>query len=370
MTTNTVATNSATVDLGSAIGVRLEVHIWSGRRTLSKDDLVHANPEFRKLPEKELANLGSVKICDPDEIKKFRTVRNKARGVLIRSGVPFMGGWAIPKERWPTVRGDLLLLQAEYRALVAVFVQNFDVAMDAWKKKHLLMHPEWSVLFTKLPTATSAGGKLDFLFHPQRFMAPSDDPNSELNAEFNAETGGLRGELLRKVAAEAMDFTASLSKLDKLTGVVSEREFVTPKTLGPLTRAAEELKAFTFLDPSLVHASRLISDAVDSLEGKKRVDGRDLLMLSGLARMLSSSDGVSQLIRVAEAGGDASQAVHPQMEGTQLSGSEQHEIEVVPKATLDQVSTPTIVGVEGPATAAPTLTPQAKELSDALSNLF
>lgn len=370
MTTNTVATNIATVDLGSAIGVRLEVHIWSGRKTLSKDDLVHANPEFRKLPEKELANLGSVKICDPAKIKRFRTFRNKARGILARNGVPFMGGWAIPKDRWPKVRQELLALQAEYRLLVTEFVKNFDVAMEAWKTKHLMANPEWAVLFTKLPTATSVGGKLDFLFHPQRFMAPSDDPDSELNAEFNAETGGLRGELLRKVAAEAMDFVKSLTKENKKTGVVSERQFVTPKTLGPLTRAAVELKAFTFLDPSLEHASRLISDAVDSLEGKKRVDGRDLLMLSGLARMLSSSDGVSQLIRVAQDGGDASQAVHPQMVGSQLSGAELHEIDVVPKATIVQVSAPTISGVQVPATAAPTLTPQVKELSDALSNLF
>jgi hypothetical protein len=85
--TNEVITKSAT-DL---VCVQLEVHIWSGRRHLDKTDLIHANSEFTKLPEKDLANLGSVKICDPEEIKKFNTFKNKAENGSSAGGASHSG---------------------------------------------------------------------------------------------------------------------------------------------------------------------------------------------------------------------------------------------------------------------------------------
>ena len=78
-------TELAKKDATGLVCVMLDVHIWSGRRHLEKTDLIHANPEFRKLPEKELANLGSVKICDPDDIKKFQKVKGKAERALKRA---------------------------------------------------------------------------------------------------------------------------------------------------------------------------------------------------------------------------------------------------------------------------------------------
>ena len=74
MTTQEVVSKSA----DGLVCIQLDVHIWSGRRHLDKTDLIHANKEFEKLPEKDLANLGSVKICDPDKIKEFQSLKNRA----------------------------------------------------------------------------------------------------------------------------------------------------------------------------------------------------------------------------------------------------------------------------------------------------
>ena len=80
--------------------VMLEVHIWSGRRNLEKTDLVHANPAFNKLPEKDLVSLGSTRICDPEDIKKFQTVKGKADRVLRRAGLPILGSIGVPADKF------------------------------------------------------------------------------------------------------------------------------------------------------------------------------------------------------------------------------------------------------------------------------
>lgn len=297
--------------------IQLEVHIWSGRRHLDKTDLVHANPEFGKLPEKDLANLGSVKICDPDEIKAFQKIKNQAELVLKRAGLPILGATGIPAGKYPDVCKKLQDLEDEYTAKASAFVAAFDNKISAWKMKHLLQHPEWLQLFRDLPTAEHVGGRLSFQFHPYRISAPADASIPALNTRFEKQMGGLKGELLREVATEAGTFISSLSKKSD-GGTCTKREFVTPKTLGPLRRAAEKLDAFAFIDPTIGPLATLLTNMLDGLPDLGQIGGQQLMVLGGIARLLNDSRGIAELSAIAFEGGTAEQAVSAQV-GVQVT---------------------------------------------------
>lgn len=283
--------------------VMLDAHIWSGRRHLEKTDLVHANPEFSKLPEKELANLGSVKICDPEDIKAFQTIKGKAERVLRRAGLPILGAIGIPFDKFAAVHDELVKLQAEFDSLVSIFISAYDDRVEEWKIKHMQANSNWSYLFRDIPTATHVAGRISFDFHPYRISAPADDMSPELNARYETQMKGLKGELLAEVAAEATALmTDCLMGKDKLSGVVKRREYVTQKTLGPLKRAAEKLRNFKFLDPTIGPLADFIDGLVDSLPPAGQIEGSSLVKVWSLARMLASPVEASQIAEQAANG--------------------------------------------------------------------
>jgi hypothetical protein len=360
MSIETVVTKDAT-DL---VCIQLEVHIWSGRRLLDKSDLIHANPEFNKLPEKDLANLGSVKICDPKEIKAFQTLKNKAETVLKRAGLPILGAIGVPSEKYPQVFKELTALKASYDQLVSEFVAAYDAKIEIWRDLHLAQHPEWTQLFRDLPTAQHVGGRLAFKFHPFRISAPADATHPELNTAFNDEIGGLKGELLREVADEAKKFVLSLSG-KREGGVVSKREFITPRTLGPLRRAAVKLNSFAFVDNSIGPLSTLITDLLAEMPDD-RIEGQNLIVLNTLARMLGSKRGLDELVDLALS--DDTETY------TKLSGKAGESVEDKPIASSEDafdVGGPIVVLEDELIATAPAATvAESSEMDFALSNLL
>lgn len=297
-------TNIVEKDAAGLVCVLLDVHIWSGRRHLEKTDLIHANPEFAKLPEKDLANLGSVKICDPEDIKKFQTIKGKAERALQRAGLPILGAVGVPLDKFDDLHLDLKKLQSEFRVLEDAFVKGYDQRIADWKMKHTFQNPAWDRLFRDLPTAKHVAGRLGFDFHAYRISSPSDDLASDLNAGYEEQMGGLKGKLLDEVAAEASKLMSDYLMGKDRNGVVKRREHVTPKTLGPLKRAATKLQSFKFLDPSIGPLADWIESCLSPLPVVGQIKEADLMTVWSIARTLSSPVQAVWVAEQASAGVD------------------------------------------------------------------
>lgn len=286
-------------DAANLVCVLLDVHIWSGRRHLEKTDLVHSNPEFRKLPEKDLANLGSVKICDPDDIRRFHTIKGQAERVLRRAGLPILGAVGVPADRFSDVHDELVRLQQEFSTLASGFIAAYDLRVRDWRLKHIAANPAWTSLFSHIPTATHVAGRIGFEFHAFRISAPTDSMTPELNARFESQLHGLKGELMRGVADEA---TSLITDYLAGNGAAGRREYVTQKTIGPLKRAAAKLTSFRFLDSTIGPLADMIQEVLASLPSSGRIDGLGLLKVWSLARMLSTPRQAAEMAQLAQQG--------------------------------------------------------------------
>lgn len=349
MTTNTLP-DVVQKSAQNMVCVLLDVHIWSGRRHLDKTDLVHANREFEKLPEKELATLGSVKICDPTRIKAFQTIKNKAETVLRRAGLPILGAIGIPMAKWPAVFEALSNLEAEYNTLVNDFIGTYEDAIENWKSIHLGKNPEWERLFRDLPTAQHVLGRLSFKFHPFRIDAPMEG-DSPLNASFHREVGGLKGELLKEVSTEADVFVQSL--FVENNGVSEKRQFVTPKTLGPLRRAAIKLQDFAFIDPTIGPMATYLNDLLDQMPDEGRIDGQKLISLTSISRLMADTVGIGKLC--ANIAGGLTPDMDWATEDEQAKSETQPAVELLEEPTAEvapNAETPTTAASGAPASAA------------------
>lgn len=284
-----------TKNAANLVCVSLDVHTWSGRRTMKKADLIRANPDFSKLPEKELASIGSIKICDPAEIKKFASIKRQAETLLERNGLPILKAVGIPADKFAAVHQELKRLQIEYQDLTTKFVSKYYLNIQIWQDKHLATNPEWEYLFDQMPTPEHVGGRLSFHFHSTRISAPGADSdpilNAELNESFNEEIGGLKGQLIREVAKEAERFVTSMRPKD----ANQDREYVTPKTVGPLRRATEKLKAFGFVDPAVGGLADSLTDLLDEMPSQGQITGSKLFLLVSVSRMLQSAQSINDL---------------------------------------------------------------------------
>jgi hypothetical protein len=289
-------------DAGNLVCVLLDVHIWSGRRHLEKTDLVHSNPEFRKLPEKDLANLGSVKICDPEDIRRFHTIKGQAERVLRRAGLPILGAIGVPADRFSDVHDELVKLQKEFSGLAGSFIAAYDQRVRDWRMKHVAANPGWTSLFSHIPTATHVAGRIGFDFHAFRISAPAESMAPELNARFESQLHGLKGELMREVADEANSLITDYLAADGCKGGTARREYVTQKTIGPLKRAAAKLTSFRFIDSTIGPLADMIQEVLASLPPSGRIDGAGLLKVWSLARMLSTPRQAAEMAQLAQQG--------------------------------------------------------------------
>ena len=110
--------------LKSILAVNLDVNIWSARRKLFQPgDFVHS-----ELPPEKLASLGSKRICNPSDLKVFSTLKARAVNVLDKSGVRFLGGWAIPEAKAAEIVNGLDLIAEEFKIAKDKFMKNYDQA--------------------------------------------------------------------------------------------------------------------------------------------------------------------------------------------------------------------------------------------------
>ncbi|CCG40701.1 conserved hypothetical protein [Magnetospirillum molischianum DSM 120] len=123
--TNTIPTDITV--LKQLIALRLDVNIWSARKKLTPADFGTLD-----LPPEKLASLGSKKVCNPEDLRVFATLKARAIALLDRHGVRFLGGWALPENAVKPVSEGLNVIATDFAAAKDSFLARYDQAIQEW----------------------------------------------------------------------------------------------------------------------------------------------------------------------------------------------------------------------------------------------
>ena len=280
--------NDPVVKLAKAEGlvcITLDIHLWSGRKRLKKEDLLAHNPALHGLPPESLATLGSIKIADPKDLKPFLEYKREAEKAIKKFGLPLLGTMAIPEARLKEVYDKLSGLKAKFEIKSAELYNDFNDTIAKWRE--LPENTAWQNLITDIPTPEHVSGRLSFGFHFARVLAPSQDENSHINGQFKSQVTGLKGELFAEAAAEAKLLMDKYLHGKDENGVVKRRAKITSKTLGPLRRVSEKFKNFAFLDPSVEPIAKMVDHALSLCPKDLPIEGFQLIQIWTMAKVLS-----------------------------------------------------------------------------------
>lgn len=292
------------VDAANLVCVALDIHLWGGRQALKREHLQQYDSQMANLPPSALASMGSIKICDPEEVRKFARIKNEAIRLLEDNGLPLVGAMAIPKDRLDAVTLELGKLKAKFDHCANDLFMRFDNEITAWRRKWQLENPGNATLLKRVPDAKQVYGKLSFAFHLYAVTAPvAGDESHHANGGYHGQLRGLKGELFKAAAAEAHDLLTKYLVTTDPSGATSNKDVITQKTLRPLKRVVAKLRSFSFVDPSAGPLADVIEWSLDQLPAEGKIDGKGLVSIWSLARLLANPDEAARIAQVSLANG-------------------------------------------------------------------
>jgi len=253
--------------LDNILALHLEVNIWTARKKLSPDDFDGAT-----LPPDDLASLGSKRICDPEDLRVFGTLKARAVSLLDRHGVRFLGGWAIPENQADALVTELEQILCDFNKAKEDFLARYDESVREWIAKH----PGWEqIIFDSTVSADYVRSRMGFLWRLYRIVPP--DPADPVMVGIKDEVEGLGQTLFGEVSKAA---TEAWHKC------FAGKTEITRKALSPLRTIHQKLSGLSFVEPRVSPVADLIHTAFEHLPKRGKIEGANLLMLQGLVSLL------------------------------------------------------------------------------------
>ena len=252
--------------LDNLMAINLDVNIWTARKKLTPADFGGA-----ELPPEDLASLGSKKVCNPQELRVFGTLKARAVNLLDRTGVRFLGGWAIPEDKADEIVAELTVIRDDFLAAKEQFLNRYDEAVRDW----ISQHPGWENLIgTSTVSADYVRSRIGFKWQMFKLLPPADD---SVHQGLREEINDLGGTLFGEVAKAATDtWKRCFEGKDK----------VTHKALSPLRSIHAKLSGLSFVEPRVMPVVDLLETAFNRIPARGYIEGSALLLLQGVVSLL------------------------------------------------------------------------------------
>ena len=259
--------------LDSLLALHLEVNIWTARKKLSPEDFAGAT-----LPPEDLASLGSKRVCDPEALRVFGTLKARAVSLLDRHGVRFLGGWAIPESQADAIVTELEQILQDFNAAKEDFLSRYDESVRDW----IARHSGWEqIIADSTVSADYVRSRMGFIWRLYRIVPP--DPADPVMEGLKDEVVSLGQTLFGEVSKAA---TEAWHKC------FAGKTEITRKALSPLRTIHQKLSGLSFVEPRVSPVADLIHTAFEHLPKRGRIEGANLLMLQGLVSLLRDTDAL------------------------------------------------------------------------------
>lgn len=259
--------------LDRLVVVNLDVHIWSASRKLNAADLGNPN-----LPPDELASLGSKRVCNPEELMIFKTLKARATSLLERTGIRFLNGWAIADDKLADIDTGLSEIKADFNTAKDQFLKRYEQSVQDWIAKH----PGWEeIIANSVVSEDYVRSRIDFRWQVFRVSAPNAD--TELADNLDSDVKNLGNALYDEIARAATETWKNCYE---------GKAEVTRKALSPLKTMYDKLMGLSFVEPRATSIASLIETALDNIPARGPITGVTLLMLQGLVAWLRNPEEI------------------------------------------------------------------------------
>ncbi len=275
--------------------IHLDVSIWSGRRKLRPEDL-----HGIRLPEgtDKVASLGSKKVISPEPLQVFSRIKNRAERACREIGTRFLGGFAVPKERFHEVVAPLKKAKADFTEEAGKLLACYENACDEWVRAN----PDWSEVLTRARVPEHyVRNALGFSY--QVFQAQAvGDLDEESGAEFVKAVNSLPEQLFGEIAADA----------GILWERVAQKEKVTQRAVSVVRRLHQKLQGLAMLDAGIGKSADWVGKGLSALPKTGKVGGNDLRAFCALVLVMQDKNALLKIARGDESEVNATDILLPE----------------------------------------------------------
>lgn len=247
------------------------ITIWSGKRKMLATDY---GVDTNELPPSEIMDLGTKKLCPPEKMRVFLTLKARCTALLDRHGIRFIASsWLVPRDMVKSITGGLEGLKREFMSEKATFLASYDATVREWIAKH----PQWAGMLSRaVPSADYVSSKLSFDWKSFRFSMTKDSNIAD-------DVTHLADSVFTDIARQAAEAHRN---------IFADREQITRRALSPLKVMETKLAGLAFIEPRVGHAAELIRTELEELPARGVIHGRELSRLLALVCLLKNPEAL------------------------------------------------------------------------------
>ena len=258
--------------------VTIQNTIWSGARHMRPEDIrIGAGGQ---MPPKDVATLGSKKICDPKSLNVFRAIDTRMETACFAVGARFLKGFAVADTALTDLTVELDGHVAEFEREKQTFLHKYDEDVEKWIAAHKDCE---DVIRRSVLPATEVEHRLTAGYAVFRIGYA---PATQTEAVLDDKVGGICDTLYREVETEAREVLQSAYSGN-----------VTRRILYPITRLLKKLDSLSFLDASI---GRLVGALRPTMAGLQGVEGRrftasEVTQVLSIVNLLTSTAAMKKI---------------------------------------------------------------------------
>lgn len=256
---------------------------WTGEAVMSRADLSAGIVEGELPPDVITASYGSLKVIDPEVLKKFHTLKKRAETLLKDAGVPFCKGYAVPTGEAKDVADKLRVIANEYNQERDTLTKQLPQLISQWR----IAHPELNNFVIPDPTDISRRINADFgMTHMTTVSADIDQSQSFAQVAKDDLFSGI----IKDVAKRSKD-------LLKRSVEGHKPEDLSQKTLSQLRFISNKLNTLRFIHHGVAPLCTLVNGLLNIMPTKGKFDQGQFLTLQASLSLLMSEDLLTEVAR-------------------------------------------------------------------------
>lgn len=256
---------------------------WTGEAVMTRADLSAGIVEGNLPSEEITGSYGSLKVIDPEVLKKFSTLKKRAETVLKDAGVPFCKGFAVPTGEAKDVADRLRVIADEFNQERDNLSQQLPQLLAKWRVEH----PELNKFVIPDPTDISRRINADFgMTHMTTVSADIDQSQSFAKVAKDDLFSGI----IKDVAKRSKD-------LLKKSVEGHKPEDLSQKTLSQLRFISNKLNTLRFLHHGVAPLCTLVNGLLSVMPTKGKFTQTQFLTLQASLSLLMTEDLLMEVAR-------------------------------------------------------------------------
>lgn len=225
----------------------VDFDLWTGQTRLSANDFKLG--DGGELPPEKLTQLGSKKVIDPDHLKGFAALKAQATRLMLRHGMRFMNGFAIPVDKTQELCDSLDAIGVEFTDLKKELLSDYGNILDEWINEH----PDHADMIKEgALTVKEVEKRIGFEY--QVFQISPMASNDMLAAKIDRKMSSLGNDLIDEITSTAGKFFN-----ERFLGQTRVRL----STRQTLMNLRDKIDGLSFLNGALVPLVGLLNQTLD-----------------------------------------------------------------------------------------------------------